>query len=109
VVANLSRFVEYVELDLVAYKGVTPIELFGQHAFPRIGDLPYLLTLGPHSFYWFELPAAGARPATPPPPQATRVSGDWSELVVGEARPALERALATVLPTRRWFGGKASR
>ena len=106
VVANLSRFVEYVELDLAAYKGVTPIELFGQHAFPRIGDLPYLLTLGPHSFYWFELPT-GARPATTPPPQVTRVSGDWSELVVGEARPVLERALATALPTRRWFGGKA--
>jgi maltose alpha-D-glucosyltransferase / alpha-amylase len=107
VVTNLSRFVEYVELDLAAYKGVTPIELFGQHAFPRIGDLPYLLTLGPHSFYWFELPAAGARPATPPSPAMTRVTGDWEDLVVGEARPALERALATALPTRRWFGGKA--
>jgi maltose alpha-D-glucosyltransferase/alpha-amylase len=107
VVANLSRFVEYVELDLAQYKGVTPIELFGQHAFPRIGELYYLLTLGPHSFYWFELPTSEARPVTPSSPAITRVTGDWDELVVGEARPTLERALAGILPTRRWFGGKA--
>jgi maltose alpha-D-glucosyltransferase / alpha-amylase len=23
--------------------------------FPHIGELPYLLTLAPHGFYWFEL------------------------------------------------------
>ena len=30
-------------------------ELMGRVPFPRIGELPYLLTLGPHSFYWFQL------------------------------------------------------
>lgn len=54
-VANLSRYVQYVELDLTAFQGQTPVEVFGMTPFPTIGQLPYLLTLGPHSFYWFEL------------------------------------------------------
>jgi maltose alpha-D-glucosyltransferase/alpha-amylase len=56
VVANLSRFVQFAELDLREYAGVVPEEVFGRTAFPRIGELPYLLTLGPHSFFWFSLP-----------------------------------------------------
>ncbi|HET7685948.1 MAG TPA: maltose alpha-D-glucosyltransferase [Candidatus Limnocylindria bacterium] len=54
-VANLSRFAQYVELDLSAYAGRVPVELIGRVHFPRIGELPYLLTLGPHDFLWFEL------------------------------------------------------
>jgi maltose alpha-D-glucosyltransferase/alpha-amylase len=23
--------------------------------FPKIGELPYLLTLGPYGFYWFQI------------------------------------------------------
>jgi maltose alpha-D-glucosyltransferase / alpha-amylase len=34
---------------------MTPVELLGKVHFPRIGELPYLLTLGPHDFLWFEL------------------------------------------------------
>jgi len=54
-VANLSRFAQYVELDLSRFDGRQPVELIGRVAFPRIGQLPYLLTLGPHDFLWFEL------------------------------------------------------
>lgn len=54
-VANLSRFVQPVELDLAEYKGLTPIEMLGEVEFPRIGELPYFITLGPHGFYWFRL------------------------------------------------------
>ena len=35
VVANLSRFVQYVELDLSAFQGLVPVELFGRTTFPR--------------------------------------------------------------------------
>jgi maltose alpha-D-glucosyltransferase/alpha-amylase len=55
VVANLSRYVQYVELDLSEFAGVVPLELFGSTLFPRITKSPYLLTLGPHGFYWFSL------------------------------------------------------
>jgi maltose alpha-D-glucosyltransferase/alpha-amylase len=54
-VANLSRFAQYVELDLARYAGYVPTELIGRVAFPTIGELPYLLTMGPHDFFWFEL------------------------------------------------------
>ena len=54
-VVNLSRFVQFAELDLSEFNGWRPVELIGEIRFPRIGDLPYFLTLGPHSFYWFRL------------------------------------------------------
>jgi maltose alpha-D-glucosyltransferase/alpha-amylase len=54
-VHNLARSAQAVELDLRAFEGRYPIELFGRARFPRIGQLPYLLTLGARGFYWFEL------------------------------------------------------
>jgi len=55
VVNNLSSAAQAVELDLRRYKGNILIEMFGRNVFPRIGDLPYLLTMGPFQFYWFRL------------------------------------------------------
>jgi len=54
-VNNLSSSAQAVELDLRRYKGKVLIEMFGRNLFPRIGDLPYLLTMGPYQFYWFRL------------------------------------------------------
>jgi maltose alpha-D-glucosyltransferase/alpha-amylase len=54
-VVNLSRFVQYVELDLSEFMGWQPVELIGETRFPTIGELPYFLTFGPHAFYWFRL------------------------------------------------------
>jgi maltose alpha-D-glucosyltransferase/alpha-amylase len=34
---------------------MTPVEMLGRVHFPNIGELPYLLTMGPHGFYWFTL------------------------------------------------------
>jgi maltose alpha-D-glucosyltransferase/alpha-amylase len=55
VVNNLSSAAQAVELDLKAYRGNILMEMFGRNIFPRIGDLPYLLTMGPYQFYWFRL------------------------------------------------------
>jgi maltose alpha-D-glucosyltransferase/alpha-amylase len=55
VVNNLSSSAQAVELDLRRYKGNILIEMFGKNIFPRIGDLAYLLTMGPYQFYWFRL------------------------------------------------------
>ncbi len=52
-VNNLSRFPQPVELDLRHWKDSVPIEMLGRVTFPTIGDLPYLLTLSGHGFYWF--------------------------------------------------------
>ena len=55
VVNNLSSTAQAVELDLRRYKGNIPIEMFGRNMFPRVGDVAYLLTMGPYQFYWFRL------------------------------------------------------
>jgi maltose alpha-D-glucosyltransferase/alpha-amylase len=55
VVNNLSSTAQAVELDLRRFKGSILIEMFGKNMFPRVGDLPYLLTMGPYQFYWFRL------------------------------------------------------
>ena len=54
-VNNLSRFSQPIELYLQHWNGYVPVELTGNVEFPRIGHLPYLLTLPGHGFYWFQL------------------------------------------------------
>jgi maltose alpha-D-glucosyltransferase / alpha-amylase len=54
-VSNLSRYAQALELDLRRFNGYVPIELWSDAPFPAIGELPYLLTLGPHTFFWFRL------------------------------------------------------
>ena len=54
-VHNLARSAQAVELDLSGYNGSPPVEMFGRSRFPRIGELPYLLTLAPRGFFWFLL------------------------------------------------------
>jgi maltose alpha-D-glucosyltransferase/alpha-amylase len=54
-VHNLAASAQAVELDLSAFKGRSPEEMFGRNRFPRIGELPYLLTLAPRGFFWFLL------------------------------------------------------
>jgi maltose alpha-D-glucosyltransferase/alpha-amylase len=107
VVANLSRFAQHVELNLGAFKGLTPVELYGRTPFPAVGEGPYPLSLGPHAFYWFSLEATQAlgadRAATLPP---LVWGGSLDELLVEAHRDALEAVLPAVLKTRPWFRGR---
>ena len=108
VVANLSRFVQYVEIDLKEHKGMLLVELFGKTKFPEIGDAPYLLTLGPHGFYWFALERAGAladRPSMFPEPLPTECTS-LEALLLGHERRHLDGALPTFLEGRPWFQGR---
>ncbi len=123
VLANLSRFAQYAELDLDEFAGLTPVELFGRSPFPKISTACYGLTLGPHSFLWFALlqdPAqlGRARQSGRSEAMAAMAGGPyrcrcWRSRGAGGAfwrgRPggSLESVLLDVLPTRRWFGGKA--
>jgi len=111
VVANLSRFVQYVQLDLSSLAGATPVEVFGGTRFPPIGELPYFLTLGPHAIYWFliERPRAlvvEGRPAGYEPLMLS-VSEDWGEVLENRSRQALEAALPDFLMGCPWFTRKA--
>ncbi|NGX61443.1 MAG: Trehalose synthase/amylase TreS [Chlamydiae bacterium] len=55
IIANLSRYPQYVELDLSQYNGYSLVEMFSSQRFPNIGELPYFLTLGGYGYYWFAL------------------------------------------------------
>ncbi|HSA94165.1 MAG TPA: maltose alpha-D-glucosyltransferase [Terriglobales bacterium] len=114
VVANLSRFAQYVELDLSAYKDMVPVELSGRTEFPPIGELPYLLTLGGYAFHWFALEprrVAEVESVTGEIASAPTVAfaGGWQNLLRKGGSRSLERALPRFLVSRRWFGSKARR
>jgi len=114
-VANLSRFLQVVELDLAHWKGMVPIELFGTTELPTVGDTPYYLTLGPHSFYWFSLQPKPSQQlvsdwgltATTLP--EVRVPAAWESVLVDGGKEAFESILLTYIRQRRWFAGKARR
>ncbi len=59
-VHNLARSAQAVELDLSEFEGLIPEEMLGRSRFPRIGQLPYLLTLAGRGFFWFQLVADDA-------------------------------------------------
>ncbi|MBT9370938.1 maltose alpha-D-glucosyltransferase [Rhizobium sp. CSW-27] len=117
-VANLSRLPQAVELDLSEFQGRVPIELTGMSPFPPIGQLTYLLTLPPFSFYWFQLVAEADGPTwrTEPPEQLPDLTTlvfrrDLTELV---DEPRLSATLSReILPAylgkRRWFGSKGEK
>jgi maltose alpha-D-glucosyltransferase / alpha-amylase len=76
-VANLAHTAQPVELDLKRFKGRVPVEMLGRTAFPPIGELPYMITLPAHGFYWFRLTSDVAAP-------------DWhKEVLVSEETPVL--------------------
>jgi maltose alpha-D-glucosyltransferase/alpha-amylase len=116
-VANLSRAVQPVELDLSAFAGMTPVEMLGLTEFPKIGTAPYFLTLPPYYFYWFRLqmtptPAAAQRAVEFAPPvdvlPAFFMGVAWDTLLEGNVRTLIEReSLVPFLLRQRWFGGKA--
>lgn len=111
VVANLSRYVQPVKIDLSDYKGSTPIELFGQTPFPVIEDSSYFMTLGPHSFYWFELkrPVSNKLDADKSLPHflpEISFEGTLDDLFSGRQGDRFETILAKWLPTCRWFIAK---
>lgn len=112
VAVNLSRHAQWVELDLAEFKGRRPMTLFGRSKFPAIGDLPYLLTLSGHAFYWFALePVESGKPeATGKAEQGLptiTIAKDWDHLIQKREKAKLENILPQYLQSRRWFGGKA--
>jgi len=113
-VANLSRFVQPVQLDLAAYAGSVPVELFGRTEFPAIQGTPYFLTLGPHAFCFFSIqPGVGEVAAEAAGGTSfwtrfhAKAAARWQEILEESQRPALEAHLLRYIRERRWFGGKA--
>src|SRR5258705_13059503 len=76
-VANLSRSAQAAEIDLSPWRGRVPFELLGRTNFPPIGDVAYLVTLGPYGFFWFLLHEPDASTI-----EAPRIWAEFETLVV---------------------------
>src|SRR6476620_9616976 len=107
-VANLSRSAQATELDLSAWNGRIPLEMLGRTRFPVIGELPYMITLAPYGFYWFELQEADK--SAPVVPRAVPefetlvvpVNATWVSLA--RERGVFERdVLPGFLSRTRWY------
>ena len=110
VVANLSRYAQSTELDLRQFGGHTPVELFGRTRFAPVGEMPYYVTLGPYSVYWFVLQPSRANLESGEGSGATPVlefDADWRELLAQRAGRRLQPALKGFLSGQRWFAGQA--
>jgi maltose alpha-D-glucosyltransferase / alpha-amylase len=113
-VANLSRSAQAAEIDLSPWRGRVPHEMLGRTRFPHIGDAPYVITLAPYGFFWFQLREepegiTEAKPMVPPEVVTLVISDDWRSLLDGRTRSSLEHeVLPTFLAGRRWFGDKGS-
>ncbi len=123
-VANLSRSAQPVELNLASFKGRVPVEMLGRTTFPPIGDMPYLLTIAAHGFYWFRLTTDAEAPAWHEPvfsiderPVVVLFDG-WSTLFrdrvmpwrIGMAEKTRLQFETDTLPrfieTQRWYAAK---
>ncbi len=113
VVVNLARFAQAIEMDLSAFAGRTPRELFSQNPFPVIrANTPYTLTLGPHGHYWLRLEAENEpnAPRSDRPVLLLEGIDGWPTLLSGQGRRHLEtRVLPAYFPACRWFRSKARR
>ena len=87
-----------------------PSSCSAEPTFPLVGERP---TCSP----WARTASTGSRwsasrPTSPPAPSTprrrlTRRGAGWDELLHGESRQVLERALPAFLQRQRWFAGKA--
>ncbi|HET9954621.1 MAG TPA: maltose alpha-D-glucosyltransferase [Polyangiaceae bacterium] len=113
VVANLSRFAQCVELDLSSRAGKIPVEMFGHTRFPAVANTPYTLSLAPYGFYWFTLAPPKLSLDEGAPRDETKdlpnfyVEETWLDLLRGPSKPQFEEFVSSLLPSRRWYAGKA--
>ncbi|MPS49076.1 maltose alpha-D-glucosyltransferase [Methylobacillus sp.] len=113
-VANISSTAQAVELDLAEFAGYDPMEMLGGSVFPRIGQQPYVLTLGAYDFYWFRLvkheqpPGAANDQEGRLPEYLTLVlNKQLTSLFAPQLRKTMEQdILPAYLPYQRWYAGK---
>lgn len=108
VVVNLARYSQPVCLDLSAYKGAAPIEVFSHSKFPEVREeQAYFMTLSPHACEWFLLHQPKVMTENPEEAPVLHLP-QWEAL---PDRPNKERLEQQVLPAYlqqvRWFGGKS--
>src|SRR5262249_770226 len=80
---------------------------------PRIGDLPYLITLPPYGFFWFQLnvdPKSEPEKVLPREITTLVVGHGWENALSSWTRRTFEaEVLPSFMPERRWYPDKDSR
>jgi len=125
-VVNLARSAQPVELNLAEFKGAVPIEMTGRTSFPPVGELPYLLTLPGHAFYWFRMSHEAQAPswheerlAREDTPVLVLIDGwnsffpervaIWRRGLAERLRVQLEqRVLPRYINAQRWYAAKGA-
>ena len=110
VVVNLSRFAQSAELDLSRFAGCVPMEVFSRNLFRPIKKSRYVITLGPHAYYWFALqaPSEGRRTLKKPMVPTIHALPELNTLLNDGQREQLENEiLPNYIQTCRWFASKA--
>jgi maltose alpha-D-glucosyltransferase / alpha-amylase len=110
VIVNLSRFAQSAELDLSRFAGYVPMEVFSRNLFRPIRKSRYVITLGPHAYYWFALhaPTDGRRTPRKKTVPVINAPIELETLLANGQRAAIEREiLPRYLQSCRWFGSKA--
>jgi maltose alpha-D-glucosyltransferase/alpha-amylase len=107
-VANLSRAAQATELDLTPWKDRIPQEMLGRTRFPAIGEMPYMITLGPYGYYWFQLQERDkSEPVTPhevPEFETLVVPVNSTWVSLARERGVFERdVLPEFLARSRWY------
>ncbi|RYZ23404.1 MAG: maltose alpha-D-glucosyltransferase [Chitinophagaceae bacterium] len=107
VVVNLSKYAQPAEIDLRAFRGYQPVELFSRNKFPAVReDAPYFFTMGPHSFQWFQLEKVSSQVEEDRSIPTLEMTAD-SELLNAFVRTQLEHdILPSYVFSRPWFAGK---
>ncbi|MFZ0014394.1 MAG: maltose alpha-D-glucosyltransferase, partial [Acidimicrobiia bacterium] len=103
VVANLSRHVQPVNLELSDFAGSQLVEVLGGTRFPLVGDGPYPIAAGPRDCYWFTIEPVVSESEEGPRPQL-HLRGTLETIF--RARIQIQRALVVDIPSRRWFRSK---
>lgn len=108
VIANLSRYIQPVELPLGEFGGYVPIEIFSKNKFPAVKeDSPYFLTVAAHDCQWFVLEKARSESNQKKDLQTIELER-WKDMVHNETLEELESyILPEYLISMRWFGGKS--
>ncbi|RRA99758.1 maltose alpha-D-glucosyltransferase [Larkinella rosea] len=107
IVVNLSKHSQPAEVDLNAYAGFRPVEVFSKNRFPVIHENEtYPFTLAPYDYQWFVLQKA--HPDTDLESTIPSLTlAKWEDLTSIKGRTALENdVLPGYLAKASWFIGK---
>jgi maltose alpha-D-glucosyltransferase/alpha-amylase len=113
-VANLSRSAQATELDLSPWKDRIPLEMLGRTRFPAIGELPYMITLAPYGYYWFQLQerekSERVAPTAVPEFETLVVPLGATWVSLARTRGVFERdVLPEYLARTRWYPERSAR